>query len=329
MRMTSRWAVRLLVVLAVLSAAAAAFLGMRTVRTYALLVSAYEVGRPDLSNVRPWMTLRYVAAAYRVPEPELRAELAVPVASSPDTTLGDLARSADMPRPDYLLRVQRAIVAAAPGPAPPRGDDALSADSERSEDLVSAVLVYGYPALALALFLAALGVPLPSGLLLIVAGSLAAQGRMTGLLVVAFALSASVAGDLAGYGVGRSLGADFLERKGHWIGLSRERRASVERLFQRWGALSLLLSRSLVSVLSSAVNLIAGAGRYPILAFLAWGVVGRIAWASAYAGLGYVAASGLELEPAADFLRNLTGLLITLAICAGAAFAARRQPSVL
>jgi membrane protein DedA with SNARE-associated domain len=266
-----------------------------------------------------------VAAAYHAPEAALREQLGVPDSTSPDTTLRDLAERAQIPRPDYIERVQRAIAKAAPGPAPLRGGDAAPGLDGRGEELISAVLVYGYPALALTLFLGALGVPLPSGLLMIVAGSLAAQGRMTWLLLVAVALAASVAGDLAGYGAGRALGGEFLERRGRWIGLTRERRARVERLFERWGALSVLLSRSLVSVLSSAVNLVAGAGRYPILAFAALGVVGRIAWTSAYAGLGYAAASGLELEPAADFLRNLTGLLIALAFAVGAAFAARRR----
>lgn len=89
--------------------------------------------------------------------------------------------------------------------------------------------------------------------------------------------------------------------------------------------MSVLLSRSLVSVLSSAVNLVAGAGGYRLLAFVAFGIVGRLAWVSAYLGLGYVAASGLELEPAADFLRSLTGLLVALALLGGARFAVRRR----
>jgi membrane protein DedA with SNARE-associated domain len=316
---------RLLVLLLVLSAAAAAVLGLRTYRTYTLLVSAHEVGRPELSNLRPWMTLRYVAVAYQAPESALRERLGLPASTNPDTALKVLAERAQMSRPEYVQRVQRAIVEVAPGPEPRRAADAAPEVDGRSEDLISAVLVYGYPALALTLFLGALGVPLPSGLLMVVAGSLAAQGSMAWPQVIAVALVASIAGDFAGYGVGRALGGEFLERRGRWIGLTRERRARVERLFARWGALSVLLSRSLVSVLSSAVSLVAGAGRYPLAAFSAYGLLGRVAWTSAYAGLGYAAASGLELEPAADFLGTLTGLLIALAILGVAGFAARRR----
>lgn len=53
----SRLSTRLLVLLAVLSAIAAALLGLRTYRTLAVLVSAYEVGVPQASRIRPWMTL--------------------------------------------------------------------------------------------------------------------------------------------------------------------------------------------------------------------------------------------------------------------------------
>jgi hypothetical protein len=156
-RARSRRLTRLLVGLVVLSAAGAAILGARTYRTYALLVSAHEVGRPEVSNVRPWMTLRYAAAAYRAPEAALRERLGVPAGTSPDTTLKALAERAGIPPPDYVQRVQRAIAEVAPVPAAPRGGDAARQSTGWSEDLVSAVLVYGYPALALTLFLGALG----------------------------------------------------------------------------------------------------------------------------------------------------------------------------
>lgn len=321
----SRWLTRALVLLLVLSAAAAAVLSLRTYRTYTLLVSAHEVGRPEVSNVRPWMTLRYVAVAYRAPEAALRERLGVAPETSADTTLKALAERAGASPPDYVQRVQRAIAEVAPVRAAPPSGDAGRPATSTGEDLISAVLVYGYPALALTLFLGALGVPLPSGLTMVVAGSLAAQGRMTWLAVLAVAMAASVAGDLAGYGLGRTLGGAFLERRGRWIGLTRARRAQVERLFERWGALSVLLSRSLVSVLSSAVNLVAGAGGYRLGAFLLFGIAGRAAWTSAYSGLGYVAASGLELEPAADLLRSLTGFLVALSLLAGAGFALKRR----
>lgn len=317
-----RWPIRLLVVLLVLAALATAMSGLRTWRALALLGSAYEAGVPATSSVRPWMTLGYVAATYRAPESALREHLALPPQWHSDTTLKTLAERTGVSPPEYAQRVQRAIAAVAPAPTTPAGSAPTSGVFGIGDDFVSAILVYGYPALGLTLLLGALGAPLPSGLSMIVAGSLAAQGQLRWEFLAMLATAASVAGDLGGYGIGRMLGAGFLERRGRWLGLTPERRARVERLMNRWGALGVVLSRSLVSILSSAVNLVAGAGRYRLGAFLAFGIVGRLAWTSAYLGLGYIGSGGLE--PAADFLRSLTGLLVSLALLVGLGIGLRR-----
>jgi hypothetical protein len=48
-------------ILFLLAALAVAIFGFRTYRSFLLLHSAYELGAPDVSSVRPWMTLDYVA----------------------------------------------------------------------------------------------------------------------------------------------------------------------------------------------------------------------------------------------------------------------------
>jgi membrane protein DedA with SNARE-associated domain len=328
----SSWTGRLLVLIVVVAGAATLLLGLRSAVTLALLESAHEAGVPQASAVRPWMTLRYLALTYDVTEDALRAELDAPPGLPPETTLKELAQRAGVSLPDYLQSAQRAIAASAsppPSPSPPTDDDAAEVEGETGwldrlgDDAVSAVLVYGYPALAITLALGALGFPLPSGLSMVVVGALAAEGEMDWLLAAGIATAASVLGDLAGYGLGRGLGAPILERNGRRLGLGPERRERVERLFLRWGALTVLLSRSLVSALSSAVNLVAGAGRYRLDLFVALGVAGRMLWVSAYLGLGYIASGGFE--PAADFLMSLTGFLVSLAILTAASVALQRS----
>ncbi|HLC41253.1 MAG TPA: DedA family protein [Methylomirabilota bacterium] len=191
------------------------------------------------------------------------------------------------------------------------------------DDLIAALLVYGYPVLGLTLMAGAVGVPLPSGLSMVVVGSLAAQGQLSLWWASMVAVIASVAGDMTGYGLGRLVGREFLGRRGSWIGLTPARLAHVEALFSRWGGLSVVFSRSLLSFFSSAVNLMAGASRYRIRAFLPFAVVGRVVWTSAYLGLGYSLGTGVEA--AADFLSSLSGLLASLAVAAGLGFLAYRR----
>ncbi|MCO5100833.1 MAG: DedA family protein [Burkholderiaceae bacterium] len=319
----NRWVRRLLVALVLLAVVVTVVLGMRVWGTFTLLRSAYEAGAAQTSSVRPWMTLRYVAAAYRAPAAALREQLGLAPDTDPDTTLFVLATRAGVSPPEYVRRVQLAIAAVASLPLDSSG--AMQGDllGTAGDAFVSAVLAYGYAALALSLMLGALGVPLPSGLSMVVAGSLAAQGQMRWEVLAVLATAASVAGDLGGYALGRILGESFIEGRGRWFGLTADRRARAERLFERWGAFGVLLSRSLVSLLSPAVNLIAGVSRYRFGAFVAFAVLGRLLWSSAYLGLGYFAGGGLE--PAADFLASLTGLLVSVALLVALCIAIRRS----
>ena len=83
------------------------------------------------------------------------------------------------------------------------------------------------------------------------------------------------------------------------------RQARAEALFERWGAPTILLSRTLISHLSSIVSLLAGLHRYRIHAFLAIALLGRLIWTAAYVGLGYTLAG--NVGAATDFLKNSDG----------------------
>jgi membrane protein DedA with SNARE-associated domain len=132
-----------------------------------------------------------------------------------------------------------------------------------------------------------------------------------------------VLGDIAGYGLGRLLGREFLERRGRWLGFTSVRRARVEMLFQQWGVLCVLLSRSLISFLSSAVNLLAGAGRYQLRVFLPFAIMGRLIWSLAYLGIGN--SFGIVIDASADFVSNLSALLASLVALVGLGFTLHRN----
>ena len=305
---------RIAAVLFVVAALPTVLFGFRTYHSFLLLRSAYAAGAPMTSSVRPWMTLGYVAGTYRVPGATLSARLGLPAGTDPKTSLKSLAEQAGVSPLDYTRRVQRAIGNVA--------DVSSVRSSEHSgwvgtigDAALTALLTYGYPVLGLMLLLGAIGLPLPDGLATVVAGSLAAQGRMKWLGAATIVVTASVLGDLIGYGVGRMLGGAALERHGRWLGYTAVRRARVETLFERWGSLTVLLTRTLVSYLSSVVSLLAGVSRYRLTEFVVLAMVGRVMWTAAYLGLGY--AIGADLEAAAGFLANLSGLFVSSAVLAG------------
>ena len=80
------------------------------------------------------------------------------------------------------------------------------------DEVLSAMPVYGYPILGLIQLAGAIGVPVPDGIAGAVAGSLAAQGRMNWMVAGIVIVVASVVGDAIGYGIGRLISRDVLER---------------------------------------------------------------------------------------------------------------------
>ena len=317
------WQGPVLLALFAVTAFAAVIFGLRTYRSFILLRSAYELGAPDVSSVRPWMTLDYVVRTYSVPQAALAERLGHSPDVDPKTSLISLARRQGLSPFEHLQQVQEAISELRPIASPADASGAVTEPEGFGDAILAALLAYGYPVLGLTLMLGAVGVPFPSALSVVVAGSLAAQGQMSWFWAGAVVVASSVLGDLAGYGLGRVLGREFFERRGRWLGLTPALRAKVEMFFQKWGALTVVLSRSLLSFKSSAVNLLAGASRYRLRLFLPFAIVGRLIWSSAYLSLGYV--FGVAIEAAADFTSSLSGLLVSLVILAALGFMIRRN----
>ncbi len=271
------------------------------------------------------MTLHYVAIRYRVSETDLMTSLGLASDTDANTTLKSLADRSGLSPIQYVQRLQRSIVSMAPSEASPELDQKPSWLRQASDALLSALLVYQYPVLFATLFLGALGLPVPTGLSVAVAGSLVSLGRMSWLWAGTIALAASVLGDLLGYGIGILLGQGFLDRRGSWLGYTPKRQMRIRALFDRWGASTIIVTRTLVSHLSSVVSLLAGLARYRLSVFLVFDLIGRMLWTAAYFGLGY--GVGGNLDAATDFLTNLSVLLVSVAILAGSALVAVRQVS--
>ena len=183
------------------------------------------------------------------------------------------------------------------------------------DEMLSALLVYGYPILGVTFLLGAMGLPLPTGVSATVAGSLSALGHMDWMAAAFVIVTASIIGDLAAYTLGRTASEGFLIRWGRWIGYGSKGDTWAQILFKRWGGLTVLLTRTLISHLSSVISLLAGLHRYRLSAFLAYDLLGRVLWTFAYMGLGYAVAG--STEAAAGFLSNLTGLLLSFSALIG------------
>ncbi|MCT8999467.1 DedA family protein [Chelativorans intermedius] len=180
-----------------------------------------------------------------------------------------------------------------------------------SESVLALFAVYGLPGMFAVLAAGQFGVPLPTSILLMSAGALAADGDISPLALFLWALAGAVTGDQAGYALGRFGGRAALERlmPQRW---GRSGLGQAEALSARWGSLGIFFSRWLVSPLGPWINITSGIARYSWPRFLFWDVTGESIWIAGYAALGY--GFSRSIAGLADFLANLGWLVGAVAV---------------
>lgn len=170
---------------------------------------------------------------------------------------------------------------------------------------------YGYPILWLAVFISAAGIPLPTSLVLLAAGAFAALGDFSLAILIPVSITAFVAGDNLGYLLGRLWGSrllDWLEKSGK-MRIIKPRTVVRSRLyFNRLGGWAIFFSRFLASALGGAINILAGAERYPYRRFVLYDAGGETLGAALPLVLGYV--FGASWDAVGDVLGSFSLLLV-------------------
>jgi membrane protein DedA with SNARE-associated domain len=149
----------------------------------------------------------------------------------------------------------------------------------------------GYLGVALLMFAENLFPPIPSELIMPLAGFAAARGELSVALVVLAGIAGSLAGALFWYWIGRKVGADRLKawagRHGRWLTLSPGDVDRADEWFERHGGKAVLLGR-LIPAVRTLVSVPAGLAGMPLLPFLLWSGVGTALWTGLLAAAGYL-----------------------------------------
>jgi membrane protein DedA with SNARE-associated domain len=172
------------------------------------------------------------------------------------------------------------------------------------------VLRHGYTLVFLIVLTEQAGLPIPALPVLLAAGALAGQGKLSLPAALALAVVASLIADFVWYELGW--------RRGHSIlrllcRISLEPDSCVRRtenLFAQRGARSLLVAK-FIPGLSTASATLAGMLRMRLWRFLAWDAAGALLWAGALAGVGFIFSA--QLDRVAVYAQHLgAGLLVLL-----------------
>ncbi len=175
-----------------------------------------------------------------------------------------------------------------------------------TDALLALVPQYGAALLMVVTFLSCLALPVPASILMLTGGAFAAGGDLSLLSVSGAAFAGAVAGDQAGYAIGR-FGEGWIDRqtRAHPRRLALLERARA--FSRRWGGPGVFFSRWLVSPLGPYVNFLSGAADVGWRRFALWAMAGEAVWVGLYVGLGYGFAS--RLEAVAEILGNVSGAL--------------------
>ncbi len=153
--------------------------------------------------------------------------------------------------------------------------------------------------------------PIPSELIMPLAGFTAARGELSLPLAVLAGSLGSVAGATIWYYVGQLLGFDRLKkasaRYGRWMGVSPGDLDRAQAFFLRHSGKAVFLGR-LVPAVRTLISVPAGVVRMPLTPFLIYSTIGTFVWTSLLAAAGYLLEGQYEAVEA--WLNPVTNLIL-------------------
>lgn len=186
---------------------------------------------------------------------------------------------------------------------------------------------YGYAAVALALFIENMGIPLPGQLVLIAAAVYAGTGDLNIVGVAIVGLAASVVGSACGYGIGVFGGRPLIERYGKYVLLTEERLDKAEAFFNRRGWLVLLVGR-FIDGIRQAMGILAGISDMTFKRFMLFTSTGAVIWIGFWTVLSDAAGSHIStIIKYAGYLGVAAAVVVVLLVVRLVVKARRRSAS--
>lgn len=184
--------------------------------------------------------------------------------------------------------------------------------------VTSVVETLGYGGVAFLVALENLFPPIPSEVVLPLAGFVAAGGEASLLGMIVAATSGSMVGAFVLYGLSAAIGPARLRylvvRFGRWFGVDETDLDRTEAWFDRRANLAVLICRC-VPLMRSLISVPAGFRRMPILAFSVYTLIGALVWNLVLIGAGYLLGERWEHvgEPL-DLLKNSVLVIIGIGV---------------
>jgi membrane protein DedA with SNARE-associated domain len=162
--------------------------------------------------------------------------------------------------------------------------------------LVSLVAAGGYGAVVLLMAIQSACVPIPSEIIMPLAGYALAHTQMQLVLLATVASLASNLGSIPAYWVGAKGGRPMVERYGRWLLLSRRDLDRVDHFFARYGSVTVLIGRML-PIVRTFIAFPAGVARMNQVRFHIYTFVGSWPWCYVLAYVGMKLGASFNSNP--------------------------------
>ena len=185
----------------------------------------------------------------------------------------------------------------------------------------------GYLGIALLMFLENIFPPIPSELIMPLAGFTVAQGKLNFGLVVLAGVVGTMLGALPWYYAGKILGEQRLklwaDRYGRWLGLSGKDIEKAKRWFDRHGVKAVFFSRMITGGVRTIISLPAGISKMPMVPFLLYSTLGTLLWIGFLTSAGYLL--GDHYEVVEEYLAPVSKIVLATVVIAVILWLVRRN----
>jgi membrane protein DedA with SNARE-associated domain len=149
---------------------------------------------------------------------------------------------------------------------------------------------FGYAGIVFLMLLENVFPPIPSEVIMPLAGFMVSQGKFSLIGIIAAGTAGSVLGALPFYYIGRWINEERLkalaDRYGRWLTVSGNDIERSKAWFDKHGRTAIILGR-LVPAVRSLISIPAGIARMNLAIFLTYTTVGTALWTALLAFLGY------------------------------------------
>jgi membrane protein DedA with SNARE-associated domain len=182
--------------------------------------------------------------------------------------------------------------------------------------LVGAITAGGYPAVILLMAIQSACIPIPSEVIMPLAGDALAHSQWDLIILATVASLASNLGSIPAYWVGARGGRPMVERYGSFLLLSRRDLDLVDRFFDRFGSITVLIGRML-PIVRTFIAFPAGVAKMNQLRFHIYTFIGSWPWCYALAYVGMKLGATWNTDPRFKAIFHRFHLAVELVLVAG------------